>query len=323
MVGDERGPDRDQRLVHRQAGARAARRGRLRRARGRPRRRLPPPRARRARATSRGSSPTSTGPGRPSSRLRGPEAATRPWASSCCAPTATSPGRPGLRHAALPRLLPRRVRLAAQRPAPRPRRPRVVTPPAMVAPYYDRRRASDRDGESFVLRPLSGLSAEAAATQRSSVAAAAPESIASRARAMPAASASSTGVARRVVDGERRAGVEQHGVAHRPVLAVEQPAHDVGVVRRVATAQRLGGRAARGRVRRVDRRLVDLAVVDHPHRRRRRGGELVEPVVAAEHPRVDAAARRTRRPSPAPSAGRRSRSPGRRAGPGWPAGRGS
>ena len=46
----------------------------------------------------------------------------------------------------------------------------------------------------------------------------------------------------------------------------------------------------------IDRSAVDLAVPDHPDRRRGRGGELVQPVVAAEDQRPRAARRRTRRP---------------------------
>ena len=88
-----------------------------------------------------------------------------------------------------------------------------------------------------------------------------------------------------------------------PGSPADQPAYDVGVVGRVAAAQTLGGARRRGRARAGSTRtLRDRAVVHGPHPRGRRGGQLVEAVVAAEHPGVDARAGEARRPSAAPSA---------------------
>ena len=86
-------------------------------------------------------------------------------------------------------------------------------------------------------------------------------------------------------------GVEEYCVAYGPLLAVEQAAHHLGVVGGVASAQGVGRRGGDPQGGRVDRRLGDLAVVDGPHRRGRGGGELVEPVVAAEDPGVHAPGR--------------------------------
>ena len=83
---------------------------------------------------------------------------------------------------------------------------------------------------------------------------AAPESIASAARAMPARSASARSPASRPLGGQRRRRVDQHRVADRAGLAGEQPAGHVGVERRVAAAQ--VGRVAAGQaqVGRVEQR---------------------------------------------------------------------
>ena len=216
-----------------------------------------------------------------------------------------------LRHAEVPRLLPRRVRVAAQRGAARARLPpggdvaghgRPVLPTARVRPVRGPLRARARRLRPRRRRPSARASSRAA-----------PESIASVACAMPAVSASCTRGSRRVVDGQRRSRVEEYGVPHRAGLPGQQPAYDVGVVLDVAAAQRVAGAERDAERRGVDRRRRHLALVGHPHRRGAGGRELVEPVVAAEHPGVDAAARRTRPPSPAPSGCRRSRSPARRA----------
>ncbi len=94
---------------------------------------------------------------------------------------------------------------------------------------------------------------------------------------------------RRVVDRERCARVEHHGVPDRAGLAAEESAYDVGVVGRVASAQVLGRRARDAERGGIDGELGDLSPVDAPHGRGGRRGELVEAVVAAEHPGVDAA----------------------------------
>ena len=65
---------------------------------------------------------------------------------------------------------------------------------------------------------------------------------------------------------------------------------------------------------------VDLAVADHPHRRRGRGGQLVEAVVPPEDQRPSTARGQHPGHAPAPCGGRRSRSPRPPAGPGWSAG---
>ena len=133
--------------------------------------------------------------------------------------------------------------------------------------------------------------AELTATQRSSRACAPPESRASTARAIPAASRSSGVAGLGGVHRQRRAGVEHHGVAHRAGLAGHQAAYDLGVVGGVAAAQTLGRAAAEAEPVGVHGELPDLPAVDRPDLGGRGGGQLVEPVVAAEHPRVDAAAR--------------------------------
>ena len=202
----------------------------------------------------------------------------------------------------------------------------VVTPASMVGAYYERlgfhrddrspapgRWSSDR-------RPVSRV----AATQRSRVAWAAPESTASVARAMPAASCSSMRAGLGGVHGERGAGVEQHRVAHRPGLAGEQAAYDLGVVRRVLAraAPRRSPRACPSAAGSRVCSATSPSLTAHTLRGGGRG-QLVEPVVAAEHPGVDAAAGEDpghHRGHPAVGAADRL---GLRAWPGWRSGRGS
>ena len=113
---------------------------------------------------------------------------------------------------------------------------RVVTPPGMVAPYYDRlgfhARAGGTRSTSSPARPAD------AATQRSSVACRAGVD-----RLAGPSIPGERGVHRRlggVVHRQGGARVEQHGVAHRALLALEEAAHDVRVVRRVPAAQGVG-----------------------------------------------------------------------------------
>src|SRR5690349_15547163 len=81
--------------------------------------------------------------------------------------------------------------------------------------------------------------------------------------------------------------IEYDGVPDRARLAGHDAADDLGVVGRVLTAQGLGRAATEPVVVRIDNELGDLAAGDGPYVRRRRGGQLVEAVVATKHPGVD------------------------------------
>ncbi|EOR71910.1 putative RNA-binding protein [Thermobifida fusca TM51] len=89
--------------------------------------------------------------------------------------------------------------------------------------------------------------------------------------------------------GERRSRVEQDRVPHRAGAAVQELADDAGVELDVSAAQRFRGGPRNAQVCRVQLLVADRAVGDDPHRRGRRGGELVQPVVAAEHEGVHTA----------------------------------
>ena len=127
-----------------------------------------------------------------------------------------------------------------------------------------------------------------------------------------------------VVGRDRRGRVEQHRVAHRPGLAGEQPAHDVGVERRVAAAQVLGLR------RGASPRSPGRAPARRPGRRRspRRA------TWSSWSARRDRRRRGTRAPSTPRRASTSAMTPairgsahadglGVRVAPGWSAGRGS
>ena len=92
---------------------------------------------------------------------------------------------------------------------------------------------------------------------------------------------------------QRRRRVEQHRVAHRAALAVQQAAGDLRVVRRVGAAQRLHRHQLEADVPRVEGLLAHRAVPDHPHPRGRGRGQLVQAVVAAEDQRGASRARRS------------------------------
>jgi len=59
-----------------------------------------------------------------------------------------------------------------------------------------------------------------------------------------------------------RSGVQQDGVAHRPLLAGQQPAHHLRVVRRVLAAQSLGGPRGDSERSRVDGVLAGDVALD-------------------------------------------------------------
>ncbi|EOD60468.1 putative RNA-binding protein [Amycolatopsis vancoresmycina DSM 44592] len=84
--------------------------------------------------------------------------------------------------------------------------------------------------------------------------------------------------------------VDQDRVADRARLAADQLADHLRVRRRVAAAQVVRRRPRDAHGRRVEAALGDLAVRDHPDRRRRGRGDLVEAVVAPDHQGAGAAA---------------------------------
>src|SRR5690349_7755945 len=63
-------------------------------------------------------------------------------------------------------------------------------------------------------------------------------------------------------DPERRTGVEDHDIAAGPLLTVEDPAGDGGVVRSVATAELVGRDLPEPELRRIEMRLTHGAVFD-------------------------------------------------------------
>src|SRR5690606_22684530 len=83
--------------------------------------------------------------------------------------------------------------------------------------------------------------------------------------------------------------VQQDRVADRPGLAAEQVVHRLRVEGHVAAAQGAHLGAGDAEHRRVEGGLRGGALVDHPHGGGGGDGELVEPVVAAEDQRRDAA----------------------------------
>ena len=118
--------------------------------------------------------------------------------------------------------------------------------------------------------------------------------------------------------------VEHHRIAHRHRSRPRtRPARRPRCPRPPRRAGPPAGPAAMPRSRGSREIWSDGAAAHLPHRGGRRGGQLVQPVVAAEQQHIGAAVGEDARPSPAPSAGCRSRSPRPRAGPGWSAGRGS
>ena len=146
---------RDQRLVHRPAAARPARRDGLRGARGRRRRRVPAPRAARCTApTSCGSSPTSSGrpPAERPAAVPGPAGATRPWRRAPAGRRRRRAGPARLRDPRFRDFSPASSSGAAAACCATSGFRRVVTSPTMVDPYYDaprlparrRRRTSSR-----------------------------------------------------------------------------------------------------------------------------------------------------------------------------------
>ena len=218
-------------------------------------------------------------------------------------------GRPGHRDPhRVPHLLQARPRGRLQ---PRPRR-RLSQPPRPAADAggspgchdaerHDHAAATSAASQRAVARPPSGRPR--------------PWPIRRRSRAprgpCPARTAAVTGgrvlhpVRHRQRQGD--AGVEHDGVAHRPARAGEHVLAPPGrcARRRRRAASRAGSGTGPGR--RVEQVLPHLAAAHPPHRRRGRDGELVEAVVAAEDQRRPCRGRRTRRPSAAPSAGRRRR----------------
>ena len=130
-------------------------------------------------------------------------------------------------------------------------------------------------------------------------------------------------VARRQRDQGRRR-VEQHRVAHRPALAGEEPP---GPPRRCAPRRRRAARRARPRSRPTSSGATGPRSPT-PSRTTQTcdvgaRGQLVEAVVAAEHQRADAPVGEHLGHDPGHPRVGDARPPGRRAAPGWPAGRGS
>ena len=103
------------------------------------------------------------------------------------------------------------------------------------------------------------------------------------------------GILEEPVRDEAGGGVQQHDVAHCALLAVQHAMDDRGVVGGVAAEQVVDVGERDAEIARVEVVLVDVAAADLPQAAVAGGGELVEPVVAAEDERRGAARAGTRR----------------------------
>ena len=171
----------------------------------------------------------------------------------------------------------------------------VVSDPRQVG--QERGRASARCGAATSRTPPSGQQRRGGAgVDRPATAPSAARTSAARSPEDP--------VARR----PRAAALSSTASRTGPARPAEHRAEHRRVDRRVAAAQVVAGRRRARRVRRGrGSRRRTSPPPDHPDRAGGRGGQLVEPVVAAHDQRRRPARRRTPRPSPAPAGRRRSR----------------